>query len=199
MKRIWQFVNVNIIAVTLGGILSTLVVGTGIWQALTGAPVTLLRSVPVNVRWAVGGGAVVAVLAVAVAVIARGRSNRTYERSDPVIAVARRPIFGWREFFIDYAGMSWVLVVPRPPSWEPKGPLGFNAGDAKVDGPPRCPKCRTGLEERRTVFGRYRVKCVGCGFEGRQRDSFAVLAPRAERVGQRRLEEAAERQRQLPD
>lgn len=73
-------------------------------------------------------------------------------------------------------GMSWRLVVPLPPSWHATGPLGFNAANARVEGRPRCPKCGTGLEEHPTVFGRYRVRCVGCDFSIRQRDSFVVLA-----------------------
>jgi len=47
------------------------------------------------------------------------------------------------------------------------------------------------------VFGPYRVRCVdlGCDISIRQRDSFAVLRPRAELVGQRLLEVAAEHRR----
>lgn len=145
----------------------------------TGQPLALLRRVPANVWWAVGGGVVVAVIAVLVAVIWRTRLNRRYEHADPVIAVTRQPLFGWREFEVEYVGMLWRLVVPLPPSWHATGPLGFSAADARVEGRPRCSKCGTGLEEHRTAFVRYRVRCVGCDFSIRQRYRFEVLAPRA--------------------
>ncbi len=201
MRRAWQFVNGSLTAQIMGTLIATalLAVGASVWQAHTGQPVRWLRSVPVNVWWAIGGGVVVGVFGVLIAIIRRVGANRRHQRADSVIAVTRHPLFGWREFDVDYAEMSWRLVVPRPPSWHRTGALGFNATDARVDGRPRCPKCGTGLEERRTAFGRYRVKCVGCDFEVGQRDSFAVLAPRAERIGQRQLEVAEERQRQSPD
>jgi hypothetical protein len=98
---------------------------------------------------------------------------------------------GSRRFEIHYADVVWSCRVhmsaPGGLSWRGAAP-----DDVLVDGSPRCPKCRTELEERpRRVWRGYTWLCVqpGCGFTRRSRESFAESIGRVEKIACRQVEE----------
>jgi hypothetical protein len=58
--------------------------------------------------------------------------------------------------------------------------------------PPKCPKCKTKLEESERFIGGYKWRCIGCGFSKSNKDSFGKESDRVERL----VEGQFERERQ---
>ncbi len=49
----------------------------------------------------------------------------------------------------------------------------------EIDVPPRCPHCKTKLEEKQRFLGGYKWICVGCDFSKNNKDSFYKEEDRA--------------------
>jgi ribosomal protein L37AE/L43A len=60
--------------------------------------------------------------------------------------------------------------------------------DLDIDTPPRCPKCETEIEQTRSFWGGYVWKCVKCGFQKRNRESYYREGERAEKIARREFE-----------
>lgn len=98
----------------------------------------------------------------------------------------------WEElgFGLTYAGVDWYTEAPR------SGFAGsVDMRSARAVTPPRCPKCRTALEQRSRWPRGYRWACPGCAWSKKSLDDYYVVASRASAVIQREVElqhEAAE-------
>jgi len=84
-----------------------------------------------------------------------------------------------------YAGVLWT-VRRFVPSWEPIGnrenPKTRFVKSFDIVTPPRCPRCKTELEQKQGFWGGYRWKCVQCGFKKWKRHSYYQEADRALKI-----------------
>jgi putative oxidoreductase len=85
-----------------------------------------------------------------------------------------RPKYGWDTIETHrYRRVDWPIQIPVP------GPLHrhtFSIDALHVDVPPRCPKCRTELEESRRFPYGFSWKCVGCGFKTHNNECIRIEA-----------------------
>lgn len=95
---------------------------------------------------------------------------------------------------IKHAGVIWKILTPNPSpiqsanSYEKA--LSSTAPESiEIDCPPRCPHCKTELEEKQRFLGGYRWICVGCDFSKNNKESFYKEADRAKRLAEARLDE----------
>ncbi|ETA68028.1 hypothetical protein MettiDRAFT_1475 [Methanolobus tindarius DSM 2278] len=97
------------------------------------------------------------------------------------------PIDGYETIFqIQYNGVLWDIRVP-------KGIDSFLVSSKTVDRidvklPPKCPLCKTELEQTRSFIKGYKWKCVSCGFTKRNNDIWHKEAERAKKIAKRKLE-----------
>ncbi len=102
--------------------------------------------------------------------------------------------WGYREVEeIRHAEVIWKILAPNPSiiqsaiSYEKA--LSSTAPESiEIDVPPRCPHCKTKLEEKQRIIGGYRWICVGCGFSKNNKESFYKEADRAKRLAEAKLE-----------
>jgi ribosomal protein L37AE/L43A len=125
-----------------------------------------------------------------VAVVIRKRLKKIRDQnSGPGIQIVDYPVFGWITFGeMGYAEVIWRMRSYAPSPGEIFDPNKINTNAIKVETPPRCPKCKTEIEENSSFWGGYVWKCVGCGYTKRNKASFYDEADRAERVARRQME-----------
>ncbi|MEK6717719.1 MAG: hypothetical protein AABZ16_09535 [candidate division NC10 bacterium] len=64
------------------------------------------------------------------------------------------PPFGYQEITeFPFKGVLWPVEVPAPPPWQLTGGNPCDPSEIEVGTPPRCPKCKTELEEQKTFLG----------------------------------------------
>jgi len=81
------------------------------------------------------------------------------------------PPYGWAEVDeLEHAGVLWTVRAPAPEPWETFDPVSVSSSELNIATPPKCPKCRTELEERLRFFGGYKWECIRCGFKKRNKD-----------------------------
>lgn len=74
--------------------------------------------------------------------------------SDSLIGFYAVPAYGWIKIGkIQYADLLWNIKVPAPPPWSDSESLNTNRVEA--DTPPRCPKCKTEIEQSSSFWGGY--------------------------------------------
>jgi len=94
---------------------------------------------------------------------------------------------------IRHAGVIWKILAPNPSpiqsvkSYE-EALISIDIESIEIDVPPRCPHCKTKLEEKQRIIGGYRWICVGCGFSKNNRDSFYKEKDRAKRLAETSME-----------
>lgn len=95
---------------------------------------------------------------------------------------------GWETIHeLKYAGVIWNVRVPvQASSFKIKRVLAPHDLDIQI--PPRCPSCKTELEQRKSFWWWYVWKCVKCGFHGRNRDSYYEEAERVGKIARSRFE-----------
>jgi ribosomal protein L37AE/L43A len=113
--------------------------------------------------------------------------------------IRRNALFGWKNLReLEHAGVLWIMRVPKgaldmdlPP------PYGRSASrlldEVEASFPPRCPKCRTELEERALFMGGFTWRCVACDFRKRNKESYWSEHERAAKIGRRIVESDLER------
>jgi ribosomal protein L37AE/L43A/uncharacterized integral membrane protein len=152
----------------------------------TGDWLTWLRAVPMKVwliLFAVGGIWFVAVL------IGRRVRELRAARSHSGPAVFSVPMHGWIELAeFTHTGVLWRVRAPRESTWELEDKTSVDPSDIDVATPPRCPRCKTELEESQRFLGGYVWKCVRCGFKRSNKESFYREADRAEKIARREWE-----------
>ncbi|GEM_PF-1928145 len=125
-------------------------------------------------------------------IVIRKRIKEIQKLNDDRILAASNPTFGWTsvgEF--NYSGVVWVVRVPAPAPWD-FGPSKISPSSIDVETPPRCPKCKTELEQSHSFWGGYVWKCVGCELQKRNRDSYYREAERAKKIARREWEKRQE-------
>ncbi len=90
----------------------------------------------------------------------------------------------WRKIGeIEHAGVVWV--VEAPDVWHK-----YELPDRlDVALPPRCPTCKTELEENKRWSGSHVWTCIRCGFKKNNKDSYYSEQERARKVAKVTLEE----------
>lgn len=156
-----------------------------------GAVLGWLRPIPMW-PWVLAIGVVVGV--VGTMGLARVRRVRL-KKSWPLVLGGRSSLYGWRHFGLEYGGVEWRFRIPLPGPLSASDLSAYTVEELSVDVPPRCPTCKTELEERTTLWGMYRWHCIGCRFQIRQRASFYQVAGQVEKIGRRHLEELIFKQR----
>lgn len=96
----------------------------------------------------------------------RSRLKRLQELDAvPGIFVGSRPPFGWVTIGkFDYAGVVWRVRAAPARRHESLEPSRISSLSIEVETLPRCPNCKTELEESRSFWGGYVWRCVRLGF-----------------------------------
>lgn len=105
--------------------------------------------------------------------------------------VTRQP-YRWIELGeILYSGVVWKVPAPDydPCSAELGRIREIEPSSVEANPVPRCPTCKTELEELASFWGGFVWKCARCGFKKKSRDSFQTQAERASKIARRKLEE----------
>ena len=123
-------------------------------------------------------------------VLVRRRIKFLAEQNSGIpVAFARMPAFGWKTInTLEFSGLIWRLRTPAPEPWKSLNQSQILANDIEIENPPRCPKCKTEIEESRNFWGKYLWECYGCGFKKTNKHSYYREGKRAEKVARRRWE-----------
>jgi len=93
------------------------------------------------------------------------------------------PPYGWTEVGeLEHAGVLWTVRAPAPEPWKTFDPTSVSSSELSIATLPKCPKCRTELEEKLRFFGGYRWECICCGFKKRNKDDYDREERRALRL-----------------
>ncbi len=82
----------------------------------------------------------------------------------------------------------WEIRAPvpsSPPFLPEQHDFLINPEEIEIVIPPRCPKCRTELEEKeRKIFfwRKYKWVCVGCGFRTNSKESYYIVSDKVKRI-----------------
>ena len=68
------------------------------------------------------------------------------------------------------------------------GYLDIESENIEVEIPPRCPQCKTELEETKKFWGGYKWGCVNCGFTKKNSESWYIERDRVEKIAKRKFE-----------
>jgi len=142
---------------------------TGDWLEWFATPTNLVWVILAIVLWVVGS-----------AIYRRVKHLRTV--NSPPLSLSFATHGGWKTMgTLDYAGVSWNIRVPgKTSSFETNRILAPH--DLDIEIPPRCPKCRTELEQKASFWSGYVWQCVKCGFRKRNRDDFYEEARRVGKI-----------------
>lgn len=179
-----KFLMNRIVAPLLVVLLTPVAIGVGS-KIITGDYVKWFKVIHV---WIVLGGAVLFWVIIAV----HKRIKRLQKlRDSPSLSVVSIPVYGWITIGeIEYAGVKWMIRAPAPPpfslSYRGKN---ISPSDLKVEIPPRCPNCKTELEESPNFWGGYLWKCVRCGFQKKNKESYYKVVRYVEKIARREWEE----------
>ena len=146
----------------------------------TGDWLTWFQSVPL-VWWLIGGAGV---LLWFVAALVLKRIKHLKELNAPLgPIIVREPPWGWVMIAeMPYLGVRWRVVVPAPLQGDRLVRGLIHPNELEVHAPPRCPECKTELEESSRFWGGYLWTCAKCGFKRRNKRSFYLEQERAERI-----------------
>lgn len=107
--------------------------------------------------------------------------------SDSFIGFYVIPAYGWIKVGeIQYADLLWNIKVPAPSPWSDSESINTNRVEA--DTPPRCPKCKTEIEQSSSFWGGYIWQCVACGYRKKSKGSYYKEAKRVKKIAKRELE-----------
>jgi Zn ribbon nucleic-acid-binding protein len=137
-------------------------------KIVSGSWTEWIEKVPIP-AWIVFGTAMLLWIA---GVLVRKRL-KTIRESEIDYSPAWLPPYGWTEVYeLEHAGVLWTVRAPAPEPWETFDPMSVSSSELNIATPPKCPKCRTELEEKLRFFGGYKWECIRCGFEKRNKDAY---------------------------
>jgi len=113
------------------------------------------------------------------------------------IGIISVPLYGWIKIGeYPYKGVIWVVQTPAETSWRGGIELSrIKIEEIDIDTPPRCPICKTEIEEYHNFFGGYIWKCVSCGFKKRNKESYFHQSDSVKRIVKREIEKEQEKRR----
>ena len=128
-----------------------------------------IERVPIPARIAFG---IVMLLWIAV-VLVRKRLKAVRESEIGHTTSVVIPPYGWTEVGeLEHAGVLWTVLAPAPEPWETFDPMSVSSSRLNIATPPKCPKCRTELEEKPRFSGGYKWECIRCGFKKRNKNDY---------------------------
>lgn len=86
-----------------------------------------------------------------------------------------------------YKKVIWEIQYPIAPPWMSCSP-NFSPENIEINIPPRCPTCRTELEEIKSFWRGYKWNCVNCGFKQKNKEDWYTEAERVKKLEKRKLE-----------
>lgn len=106
--------------------------------------------------------------------------------------ILTNPPFGWHTLYEKiYNDVLWLVQYALTESQNLKlNPV--NPLNVSVNTPPRCPKCKTELEQLHSFWYGYIRNCVQCGFKKRSKFDFASEKQRVEMIARRKFEKKME-------
>jgi Zn ribbon nucleic-acid-binding protein len=135
-----------------------------------------IGKIPIPVRIIFGA---VMLLWIAV-VLVRKRLKTIRESEIDYTPYGWNPLDGWNEVGeLEHAGVLWTVRASPPDPWETFDPMSVSTSKLSIATPPKCPKCRTELEEKLRFFGGYKWECIRCGFKKRNKDDYYRESQRA--------------------
>jgi ribosomal protein L37AE/L43A len=141
--------------------------------------------------WWIIAGLFIFVWLLTIAIRKRVKRFRSLD-AGPGISVSRTPLFGWIPIgTLKYAEVLWKIRAPAPEPMAPWTRLNrseISPSCIEVEIPPRCPKCETELEQSHSFWGGCIWKCVQCGFQKRNKDSYYKEEERVEKIARRNWE-----------
>jgi ribosomal protein L37AE/L43A len=183
--KIIQFLLDKIVAPLVVALLTPIIIGVAS-KINTGDWIKWFGLIP-KTFWIIFG--IVIVLWVIIIAI-RNRVKQLQELdAGPGVFVVSIPTSEWVIIGkLNYAGVVWRVRAPALATRESFNSSRISPSSIEVETPPRCPKCGTELEESRSFWGGYIWKCVGCGFQKRNRDSYYREKDRVEKIARREWE-----------
>ena len=183
MTRLWNLLNQPLPTTIAGAVLVALLPVAGISVAQSFSPSSGRISGPVVVAASV---ATVVVFLIAVTVW----RLRTISgmRSSAFVGWIGGSLYGAFVYEMAFEGVPWRFQVPRSAPWNDFDPAAVAVQNISVDVPPRCPRCRTELEQHPRFRGGYLWKCVACGLSMTRKVDFWVESQRALKVARRNWE-----------
>ena len=182
MKAV-NFLLDKIIVPILLAFLIPIVTGIGS-KASTGNWLEWFANVPIQV-WIT----LIILFALWILVIAiRYRIKNLHKGSHSPVSIITLPYGSWRTVGkLTYADVVWIISAPAPP-WYELDLKPINPYDLDINTPPRCPKCETEIEQTKSFWGGYVWKCVKCGFNKRNRESYYREGERVKKIARRECE-----------
>lgn len=179
LKNIFE----NIIAPLVVAILTPVVIALGS-RATKGDYLEWFTSIPTWVYYVFAAMVVVWVITVLIQ-----KRRKSLQKEALPIGVIRTPLYGWMNVGeIKYSGVVWRIEAPDPgPAMSRRGPL-VTPKDLRVSMPPRCPKCKTELDQHKRFIGGYRWKCDMCNFKSWRWSSFYDKKNAVMRIARREVE-----------
>ena len=111
------------------------------------------------------------------------RARTIRRRSSFSASVVYVPPFGWEPVAeLNHGGVLWTVRAPKTHfvriTEEPR----IDPQRLNIQTPPKCPECKTELEEDRAFFGGHLWTCIRCEFRKRNKDDYYKEADRALRM-----------------
>ena len=128
---------------------------------------------------------VITLLGYLIKLLSRLKINRRGQKigvgvTGPIFGIPPREVY---TYDLSYLGVLWKVCV-----YEQHKPRFLDISlDVKVTIPPKCPNCRTELEESKCFFRKYCWECVKCGFKKRNKDDFTLESQRVTRIARSEL------------
>jgi ribosomal protein L37AE/L43A len=127
---------------------------------------------------------------------AKRRKKIEEENSSSGVMIFSVPFGGYIDFAeIELFKVKWRILLPAPDpysSFEKFDHDNISPKQIEIDTPPRCPKCGTELEERRSFFGKYNWNCVGCGFNTKNSENYYAISEKVKKIVKRQFEKKIE-------
>ena len=173
----------RIIAPLIVSLLTPLVIGA-FSQYSTGDWLKLINRIPViywelffamMFLWGVG-------------ILVRRRQLKVADLNKPIVIFSKQqPLFGWIDIGErGHAGLIWRVQIPN------NGPSPLVnrriSSEAEVELPPRCPHCKTQIEESFSFWGGVKWKCPRSDFHKRNKEPYIQEAERVTKLARRELE-----------
>jgi ribosomal protein L37AE/L43A len=87
---------------------------------------------------------------------------------------------------LQYEKVIWKIQYPVVP-WESYA-SDFSPENIEISMPPRCPNCKTELNEIKRFWSGYNWKCISCGFDHKNEEGWYVVEGKVKKIAMRKLE-----------